>query len=251
MVKKFTLTLWQTSLLLLFLPSTLLEEIDSDGTRYSCKRIVHEKERCLIYNYNHPNCKKWDRTNCPPPRIHRERGHCVSYKCRRISEWRQTLPVTTQVPVIVTNLTTSVGNETELPAESPPVPPESPPENNLTAVRAQNSKVAVLDVPVPEETDIETSSTASSADNLVAKVDDLQDEIEGLRRVQTNDLNQIRADFVTDGELEKEFTKIEKKIVALNSTIFGRLLKLENQLTDFENLVHRLYEASNATKVQF
>ena len=56
----------------------------NEESLYDCKRLVQEKERCLIYNYRHPLCKKWDLSRCPPPHIHRERSQCVSYTCKRV-----------------------------------------------------------------------------------------------------------------------------------------------------------------------
>ena len=50
---------------------------------YICKRLVTDQHRCEIYNYNHPLCKKWDRSNCPPPHINRDYGPCVTYTCVR------------------------------------------------------------------------------------------------------------------------------------------------------------------------
>ncbi len=64
--------------------------------QYSCKRLTIEKERCLVYNYNHPDCQKWDHSRCPPPTLVRELSHCVSYKCTSLSlssEWPLVPPV--------------------------------------------------------------------------------------------------------------------------------------------------------------
>ncbi len=50
---------------------------------FLCTRLVTEKRRCEVYNYRHPLCKKWDRSQCPPPHIIRDSSPCVSYKCVR------------------------------------------------------------------------------------------------------------------------------------------------------------------------
>ncbi len=69
--------LWHFASVVFFvLPASTQAQIE-----YNCKRLVQEKPRCRIYNYNHPLCKKWDTSLCPPPRIIRQRSQCVSYTC--------------------------------------------------------------------------------------------------------------------------------------------------------------------------
>lgn len=73
---------------------------------YQCRRLVIEKERCLVYNYNHPeypHCKKWDVSRCGPPKLIRETSHCVSYTCTQISPQ---LPID-PVPLVVVKPNTS------------------------------------------------------------------------------------------------------------------------------------------------
>ena len=73
---------------------------------YSCIRLTTETYRCKVYNYRDPRCKKWDHSQCPPPRIIRDYSHCVSYKCKRLEsqkepesdsqeEWQSPLPPVT------------------------------------------------------------------------------------------------------------------------------------------------------------
>ncbi len=67
----------------------LLNEVKNQepSYKYKCTRLVVEKERCEIFNFTHPLCKKWDKSRCPPPRIVRERSHCVSFTCTRLPGW--------------------------------------------------------------------------------------------------------------------------------------------------------------------
>ncbi len=76
---------------------------------YICKRLVTEKYRCEIFNYRHPLCKKWDHSQCPPPRIIRDLSPCVSYSCVREGkkkEWNtvaRTTPIPTTAATVVTD----------------------------------------------------------------------------------------------------------------------------------------------------
>ena len=72
----------------------------SQEESYTCKRLVQETYRCKVYNYRHPLCKKWDHSQCPPPRVIRDYSQCVSYVCvrKKNTEWPVQTPTPTPSP---------------------------------------------------------------------------------------------------------------------------------------------------------
>ncbi len=264
-----TRTLFQIVLIFfVFTGSANFQEFYPERKSFSCKRIVKEKDRCLIYNYTHPDCKKWDRSGCPPPRIHRERGPCVSYKCTRIAGWAPR-PTTTPVPVTVTSSTPEI-------------------ERNLTKTNVSEVSQAPdrfgEQVNSSRAEDIaqrqsESESSREQTETLVEDLDDLRNEIDALKLVQSedisrlekkkdklsNELNDIREkvsqqtnklqEEVTERlhtqeiKVEEQLQDVEEKIFQTNFTIFRRLLHVERQLGDIHNLVLRLHSPSNGSQV--
>ncbi len=268
--------LFQTALIVLFCKSVQLQVAEKDS--YSCKRIVHEKDRCVIFNYNHPDCKKWDHSNCPPPRVHKERGPCASYKCTRLISGWESQPTTTPTPVTVTTSTTSV-----LESKKQDLPIDKNNQGNSEGFELFKSDVG--------------HANGTNGTNTRDFVDELWDEVQNLKKTQSLDVNrldtekdQLREDLDTlrrelllrggeiDGleedirllregsqanttvrerldtqeiKLEEDLQSLEKKLLQLNATILEGLQKLESQVQDFETLVNRLHQHSNTTQVFF
>ncbi len=244
-----SLTLFKFLLIFLLIQSVAVQNFDSEKPAYKCKRLVHEKDRCLIYNYNHPLCKKWDRSNCPPPRIHKERGPCVSYKCTRL-EWKQN-------------------------------PRQNLTVTNSTALSREEKPVLVVP-PVPLSHNF-TTPNRTEEHNFTEDIRQLRNDLDGLKSAQEQDvrqldaeknrldieLNQIRTELRGYGEavqrldgdaenpsldrlhehkseVEADLQNLEEKIFQTNFTLVRRLVKLEDLIADLQNLVNRLHEESES-----
>ncbi len=116
----------------------------SEEESYTCKRLVQESYRCKVYNYRHPLCKKWDHSQCPPPRVIRDYSQCVSYACTR-----KTRKKNPQWPV-----------QTATPTPSPPT--------STKVILSQESRL---------------SSQESTQEESLKTIKTLQDAIADLRRV--------------------------------------------------------------------
>ncbi len=206
---------------------------------FSCKRIVKEKDRCLIYNYTHPNCKKWDRSNCPPPRIHRERGPCVSYKCTPLAGWAAS-QTTTPVPVIVTTSTTPIQSRNVSEAQ----------EFQASTAQAHASRVEDVEK-LQNEIDALKLAQSEDVNRLEEEKQNLSDQLNGIRQKVLQHTNKItKVEEETDSvwetlhaqelQVEEDLQNLEDKVFQTNFTTFRRLLNLERQVADLHSLVQRL-----------
>ncbi len=124
---------------------------------YRCTRLVTEKPHCEVYNYRNPLCKKWDHSQCAPPRIIRDSSQCVSYKCIRKEPWR---------PLATPSATTE--------KTKPLIPrPSSQESHRQLEVSKKN----------PRDYTLSRQGASSSSSSSEADIESLRAEIEALRRV--------------------------------------------------------------------
>ena len=243
------------------LGSANFQQFSRDRKSFSCKRIVKEKDRCLIYNYTHPNCKKWDRSGCPPPRIHRERGPCVSYKCTRIAGWAPS-PSTTPVPVTVTSPTTTKiernltnTNESEVSEAEDLIAEQSNNRRAEDIVGESESGALVQDVQeLRNEIDALKLLQSDNVRRLEKKRENLSNELNGIRERIVEETNKLEEEVTErlhaqEIKVDAELQDVEEKLLQTNFTIFRRLLHLEDQVGNIHNLVLRLHSPSNSSQV--
>ncbi len=243
-------TLLKLLLVFVLLRSANVQELESrsEDASCSCKRIVIEKPRCLIYNYNDPNCKKWDHSNCPPPRIHKETSRCVSYKCTRLFlEWENPRPRVTPAVARVTNTTnTTTLNSPNLEEERPTF------EKDLRDLQTELNSLKTAQANDVQYLEAERDGVKQELENIRDILLSYSDRVKQLEENIEN--TQVPEESVEDNEaliwerlhqqeatLQTNLQNLEEKLFHTNSSIFGRLFNLESQISDLQNLVHRLH----------
>lgn len=119
--------------------------------------------------------------------------------------------------------------------------------------------------------------------NFSETVETLREELEHLKSVQNAEVKRLQTQTRELGELREELSKraeqvdelnktigvlaedsdeetvwdrlhteeleLQEDLLQLNTTLFSRILNIEGQVADLQNLVTRLHQASNATQV--
>ncbi len=257
------------SLIFFFFFSTVQlqdESVISEDLLYKCKRIVEDKPRCLIYNYNHPLCKKWDHSQCPKPHLHRESGPCVSYSCTRL-EW--VIPASetpTPTPPPLTTTTRTSPNQGVLPT-SPPVSSEQEEKfpddfsgQHKHKTSEKNDSLAEDLADLLNDVAELRSAQNEDIDRLKTEKDALRSELHVVKNKLKNHLDEVgrEQDFnilrqedhsiwdrlhEQEIDLQIQLQTLEQKVLKTNSTIFRRLDKIETDLANLQKFVRQSAES--------
>ena len=201
---------------------------------YKCTRLVHEKSRCHIYNYNHPLCKKWDTSNCPPPKIIREVSQCPSYSCRRVAS-----PVK-QVEVAKKNFTDSKFQSYNKQQE------EQAHENTfLTHLQEELTNLKesqrVKDQRIHdrlEKTETDLRTYQREKESFLEQLRILRFDLKVLQDINVADTE----DIVRQAQLSKIQSRLDRQIAQLeldHQTHKGQYLKLDEDLRRLQGVVRQ------------